>query len=77
MKYLLRPVVFATFLVSGVSILVSCDKVTELTDKMGELLNSEDSVDYDSEVSDVREQEGKEIISEETRMVLLEFYSNT
>ena len=77
MKYLLRPVVFATFLVSGVSILVSCDKVTELTDKMGELLNSEDSVDYDSEVSDVREQEGKEIISEETKMVLLEFYSNT
>ena len=77
MKYLLRPVALAAFLVSGVSILVSCDKVTELTDKMGDLLNSEDSGDYNSEVSDVREEEGKEIISEETRMVLLEFYSNT
>lgn len=73
----LRKASCVLLIVLGVMGMSSCDKASELSEKVSSLWDSEDLGNYDSEVSDVTEQEGKAIISEETRMVLLEFYSDT
>ena len=78
----LLPVVAAVFALS----LVSCDKVKELyqaaSDKVKEAKgDGEESEASDenliTDVTDVNEKEGKEIIQNESRLVMVEFYSDT
>lgn len=58
--------------------LVSCDKVAHLTDKAKGLLgDGESSGSQEVDVVKVDEEEGKEIISTEKRMVVVEFYTDT
>lgn len=74
------PVVLATFSLS----LVSCDKIKDLaqsaTEKVKELKDGkEDVAQYEGvvDVLVVSEKEGKAIIVEESRLVMVEFYSDT
>lgn len=60
--------------------MVSCDKVTELTGKAKGLFSDdeEEAVAAGSvSVEKVDEKAGKEIISSEARLVVVEFYSDT
>lgn len=59
----------------GIIFISSCDKMSELGEKAGNLWSEEEK--FDAVVSEVGEKEGKAIIAEESRMVLLEFYSDT
>ncbi|BDS06021.1 hypothetical protein NT6N_10610 [Oceaniferula spumae] len=79
-RMLARPisnVIFGGLLLVGVT---SCDKVSEITDKAKNLFD--DSVQKaesagSAEVIVVGEDEGKSIIADESRLVLVEFYSDT
>lgn len=74
---------FTTFVAAGSLFLVSCDKAKELaktaSDKIKDLKSdqSESVEGVVSEVTSVGEAEGKEIIKNEKRLVILEFYSDT
>lgn len=62
-------------IVVGLMGLSSCDKMSELSDKVSSLWSEEEKAE--GSVSVVGEKEGKAIIAEESRIVLLEFYSDT
>jgi len=64
--------------------LLSCDKTKELyqsaTDKVKELQESKtdsELADLPSDVAVVNEADGKAVIQDETRLVMLEFYTDT
>lgn len=57
----------------GLCAVTSCDKVSDLTEKMSGLWEEESTVG----VVEVDEKEGKSIIAEESRLVMVEFYSDT
>ena len=53
----------------GLCAVTSCDKVSDLTEKVSGLWEEESTV----EVVEVDEKEGKSIIAEESRLVMVEF----
>lgn len=57
----------------GLCAVTSCDKVSDLTEKVSGLWEEESTVG----VVEVDEKEGKSIIAEESRLVMVEFYSDT
>jgi hypothetical protein len=61
-----------------VVVLASCDKLADLTDKAKGLLGGDESSDAKVVgVEKVDEEQGKGIISTESRMVIVEFYTDT
>ena len=61
-----------------VVVLASCDKLADLTDKAKGLLGGDESSDAKVvEVEKVDEGQGKGIISTESRLVIVEFYTDT
>ena len=81
MKYLRRRLLPKTavncIVISAISVfsLTSCDKLTELKEKVGDYIGDDDGPDGKTSVVD--EKEAKTIIAKESRLVLLEFYSDT
>lgn len=71
--------VFAVVASLLVFALASCDKVSHLVDKAKGLVGgNEDSADESNAgVEEVNEQEGKAVLAEESRLVMVEFYSDT
>ncbi len=58
--------------------MASCDKMADLTDKAKGLLGGDESSAAGVvEVEQVDEEQGKGIISTESRMVIVEFYTDT
>lgn len=66
---------YVLFVAVGLFGMSSCEKITELSEKVGDLVKSDEGPEKFASV--VGEEEGKKIISEESRIVLLEFYSDT
>lgn len=61
-------------ILAGLCAVTSCDKVSDLTDKVSGLWEEEKSANA---VVEVDEKEGKSIIASEARLVMVEFYSDT
>lgn len=59
--------------------LASCDQVSDLVDKAKALLGDDKNSADESNagVEEVNEQEGKAVLAEESRLVMVEFYSDT
>lgn len=69
----------AKVLVVGMVVgMASCDKMADLTDKAKGLLGGDESSAAKTvEVEQVDEEQGKGIISTESRLVVVEFYTDT